>query len=205
MSYFGYGMYQPQVYTFAAKNPSKKSKNGYPVEDLTPWDKAWKYHADKSEEFQDHHSKEAYKYSPKQRGAFGFYDVTTGKQIVVDFTKKQAAGITDVIAKNAKRLDRLTFELTKSGSSTDTVVSLTPVTFPEEDLTAEQRANFDKAPSEFDLSLFDGVVFEMDEKEQIEKLIYVGFDISLVGLERPANAPAETGDEDEDTSEPLPF
>src|SRR5699024_623923 len=138
MSYYGYGMYKPRVNTFVAKNPSKKSKKGYPVEGLTSWDKAWKYHADKSEKFRDHHSQEAYKYLPKLRGAFGFFDLTSGEQIVVDFTAKQAEVIQGVIDKNEKRLDRLAFELSKEGQRENTVVSITPVTFPEEDLTEEQ-------------------------------------------------------------------
>lgn len=211
MSYYGYGMYKPQVYTFAAKNPSKKSAKGYPVENLTPWDKAWKYHADQSEKFQDFHSIEAYKYSPKLRGSYGFYDLTSGEQIVVDFTKKQAEVIQNAIDKNEKRLDRMAFELSKEGSSTNTVVSMMPVTFPEEDLTEEQQKNFENAPEEFDFSLFEGVVYEMDDEEQIKKLHEVGFDVTKIGYEVPKAEGNEDGsgeakpvDTDID-SEELPF
>jgi hypothetical protein len=185
MSYYGYGMYKPQVYTFAAKNPSKKSKKGYPVEDLTPWDKAWKYHADKSEKFQDKHSTEAYKYMPKLRGSYGFYDLTSGEQIIIDFTKKQAKVIQDAIDKYEKRLDRMAFELSKEGSSTNTVVSMMPIAFPEEDLTEEQQKNFENAPKEFDFSLFEGVVYEMDDEEQVKKLHEVGFDVTKIGYDVP--------------------
>ena len=31
----------------------------------------------------------------------------------------------------------------------------------------------------------DGILYEMDEEEQIEKLIEVGFDVSLIGLDAP--------------------
>lgn len=199
-------MYQPKVYTFAAKNPSKKSKKGYPVEDLTPWDKAWKYHADKSEKFQDKHSSESYKYSPKARGAFGLYDLTTGEQIVVDFTKNQANIIIAAITKYATRLDRIAFELTKTGESTNTVVTMAPVLDMTEDLTDAQRANFEKAPKEFDKTLFEGVVFEMSDEEMTAKLVEVGFDVSLIGLTK-TTPPADTStvDNTQIPEEELPF
>src|SRR5690625_1057305 len=200
MSYFGYGIYRPSVNTFAAKNPSKKSAKGYPVENLTPFDRAWKYHADKSKEFQDEHSQEAYKYMPKLRGSFGFYDLTTGEQIVVDFTKKQAEAVQSTIDKYEKRLDRMAFELHKTSSSrpTDVVVTLEPIPFPDEDLTEEQLNNFENAPKEFDYSLFEGLVYEMDDEEQIETLQRVGFDVSKIGL-----SVGDGESKDEDSANPF--
>lgn len=193
MSYFGYGIYKPSVNTFAAKNPSKKSAKGYAVENLTPWDKAWKYHADKSKEFRDDDSQEAYKYMAKKRGSFGFFDLTTGEQIVVDFTKKQAEAVQTSITRNEKRLDRLAFELhkTKSNIPSDIVVTLEPIPFIDEDLTEEQQKNFENAPKEFDLTLFEGLVYEMDDDEQIETLQRVGFDVSLIGLTKPGKGGEE--------------
>ena len=210
MSYFGYGIYRPSVNTFAAKNPSKKSAKGYPVENLTPFDRAWKYHADKSKEFQDEHSQEAYKYMPKLRGSFGFYDLTTGEQIVVDFTKKQAEAVQSAINRYDKRLDRMAFELHKTSSSrpTDVVVTLEPIPFPDEDLTEEQLNNFENAPKEFDYSLFEGLVYEMDDEEQIETLQRVGFDVSLIGLETTKKEGGEfegVKDADDIKDEELPF
>lgn len=183
ISFYSYGIYR-QVNSFVAKNPSKKSKNGFPVEDLTPWDKAWKYHADKSEEFGDKHSQEAYKYRARQRFAMGFIDLDTGEPIIVDLSKNQAQAVHGVIKRVEKRLDRTPFELSKDGQGTSTTVSLTPL-FPE-DLDDKQTKNFEEAPKEFDMSLFEGILYEMDDEEQIEKLIEVGFDVSLIGLEAPA-------------------
>src|SRR5690625_5187698 len=77
----------------------------------------------------------------------------------------------------------MAFELEKSGQGTSTVVSLTPLFV--EDLDEKQAKNFENAPDKFDMDLFDGILYEMDEEEQIEKLIEVGFDISLIGLEPP--------------------
>src|SRR5690625_3450902 len=87
ISFYSYGIFK-QVNSFVAKNPSKKSGRGFPVEDLTPWDKAWKYHADLSEEFGDKHSQEAYKYRARQRFALGFIDLDTGDPIIIDLSKR---------------------------------------------------------------------------------------------------------------------
>jgi len=204
ISFFSYGIYR-QVNSFVAAKPSKKSRNGFPVEDLTPFDLAWKYHADKSKEFGDHHSQEAYKYRARQRFAMGFIDLTTGEPIIVDLSKNQAQAVHSVLKRVEKRLDRTPFELRKDGQGTSTVVSLTPLF--EEDLDEKQRKNFENAPKEFDMTLFDGLLYEMDDDEQVEKLIEVGFDVSLIGLEAPAKGESE--DEDDGTTDKgdddLPF
>lgn len=210
ISFYSYGIFK-QVNSFVAEKPSKKSANGFPVENLTPWDKAWKYHKDLSEEWTDEHGQEASKYRAKHRFAFGFYDITAGDFIVIDLSKKQAQAIHGAIKKFEKRLGKMSFELSKTGEGTGTVVSLTPVMFPDEDLTDEQRKNFVEAPEKFDASKFDGILYEMDDDEQIEKLIEVGFDVSLIGLEAPAKKAAsegEDGGDDESTDisdDDLPF
>lgn len=208
IQFFSYGIFK-QVNSFVAEKPSKKSAKGYPIDDLTPWDKAWKYHKDLSEEFSDSHGQEAGKYRAKERFAMGFFDLTSGEPIIVDVSKNQAQAIHGVITRNEKRLDKMAFELSKQGSGTSTTVSLTPVTFPDEDLTDAQRANLDKAPEAFDMTLFNGILFEADEKQQIENLVQAGFDISLIGLEAPkqdANqGAAQTEGEAEGEDDPLPF
>lgn len=192
ISFFSYGIYK-QVNSFVAKNPSKKSAKGYPIENLTPWDLAWKYHRDLSEDFSDHHGQEAAKYRAKQRFAMGFFDLDSGEPIVIDVSKNQAQAIHGAIKKFEKRLGKTAFELSKQGSGTNTTVSLTPVLDMDEDLTDKQRANFDKAPAEFDMSLFDGLLYEADEAEQIELLDKAGFDVTLIGYEKPQAGNAEEG------------
>lgn len=204
ISFFSYGIYK-QVNSFVAKNPSKKSAKGYPVENLTPWDLAWKYHKDLSEDFNDHHGQEAGKYRAKQRFAMGFFDLDSGEPIIIDVSKNQAQAIHGAIKKYEKRLGKLAFELSKEGSSTSTTVSLTPVLDMEEDLTDKQRANFDKAPESFDMKLFDGLLYEADEDEQIENLIKAGFDVSLIGLSKPVSEGVGSGPDGEIEDEDLPF
>jgi len=190
ISFYSYGIFK-QVNSFVAKNPSKKSQRGNPVEDLTPWDKAWKYHADKSEEFGDHHSQEAYKYKPKQRFALGFIDLDSGEPIIVDLSKNQAQAVHGEILKRQERLDQYAFELTKQGQSMNTTVSLSLIPVLD-DLTDKQQKNFENAPEEFDMSLFEGLLYEADEDEQIENLVRAGFDVNLIGLEAKAQEEGNT-------------
>ena len=203
ITFYSYGIYG-KVNSFTAAQPSKKSAKGYPVENLTPWDRAWKYHKDLSEDFSDAHGQEAGKYRAKQRFALGFYDLTSGENIVVDLSKNQAQAVMGVITKSEKRLDKLAFELSKSGSGKSTIVSLTPITFPDEDLSDEERKNFASAPAEFDMARFDGILFEADEAEQIKLLQQAGFNPVLIGLEAQAETPPAASADDID-EEALPF
>lgn len=217
ITFFSYGIFK-QVNSFVAKNPSKKSQRGNPVEEYTPWDLAWKYHADKSEEFGDKDSQEAYKYKPKQRFAMGFIDLDSGEPIIVDLSKNQAQAVHGEIMKRKERLEQYAFELTKQGQGTSTSVSLSLIPVLD-DLTDAQRKNFEESPKEFDMTLFEGLLYEMDEDEQIEKLIEAGFDVSLIGLDKPgdaseaddgldegaANSGIGSGENGELTDDDLPF
>lgn len=202
IQFFSYGIFK-QVNSFVAEKPSKKSANGFPTDNLTPWDKAFLYHRNLSEEWTDEHGQEAAKYRPKQRFAMGFFDLTSGEPIIIDVSKNQAQAIYGNIKKYEKRLDQMAFELSKQGSGRDTTVSLSPVMFPEEDLTEQQQKNLAEAPESFDMKLFDGILFEADEAQQIENLIQAGFDISLIGLEAPKKE--DGGEPLEVTDDMLPF
>lgn len=186
IQFFSYGIFG-SVDSFVAEKPSKKSAKGYPVEDLTPWDKAWKYHKDLSKDFNDEHGKQASNFRAKERFALGFFDLDSGQPIIVDLSKTQAQLIHSIIVKYEKRLGRLAFELTKSGNPaqpTSTTVSLSPVLDLEEDLTPEQKKNFDAAPEKFDHELFNGLLYEANEEEMIDSLVKVGFPVNLIGLEQ---------------------
>lgn len=176
------------VNTFVPEKLAKLSNNGYPVENLSVFDKAWKFHKDKSEEFGDHHSTEASKYRLKPRFAFGFYDLDTKEMIVIDFSKTQAQGLIKVINKQNEqgRLGKRAFELEKSGTGTSTTVSLTPE--PLDDLTDEQAKAFEEAPEEFDKALFEGLYYVMDEEQQKESLKLAGFNLADIGEESTEEA-----------------
>src|SRR5690606_24513626 len=134
--FYSYGIFN-QVNSFAAKNPSKKTAKGFPIDNLTPWDKAFRYHKDLSKDWTDEHSQEAQKYRPKSRFAMAFFDLTSGEVIAVDLSAKQHEAVKSSIEKYAKRKDKIAFELSKVGSGTNTVVSLSPVLDMDEDLTPE--------------------------------------------------------------------
>lgn len=195
--FFSYGIFGV-TNSFVAKNPSTKSQKGWPQENLTPWDKAFYYHQNRSEEFQDAESKEAYKYKPKERYGFVFFDLDQGKEIIIDVSKKQAGTLDGVIKKMADKdkLGKTAFEVSKAEGG---AVSITPVLDMEDDLTDKQKENFDKAPEEIDLTKYHGINYEADEKEMLASLTQAGFDISLID---------EDGAELEDvdvTDDDLPF
>ncbi|WP_258320587.1 hypothetical protein [Bacillus licheniformis] len=214
MQYYGYGIYK-KVNTFVARNPSTRNEKGYVVSDHTPWDLAEKYYRDlqfKAKEAGDEdeakaHGEEAWKYCGKERYSMGFIDLESGKEIIVDLSRNQAQDVYATIQKYEKKLGKLAFELTKTnttGKSKDTKVSLTPLIDFEEDLTEQERANFAKFDGkEFNAKLFDGLLFEADEKTQIENLVAAGFDISLIGLSLGAESNNEKSNEISDDD--LPF
>ncbi|MGM0836006.1 MAG: hypothetical protein ACQEV7_07605 [Bacillota bacterium] len=199
IKFYSYGVYK-KVNSFVAKNPSVKNAKGFAESNFTPWDLASNYYSDlkrkaedagnsaKAEEFKA----EAGKYRAKERFALGFVDLTTGEPIIVDLSRKQAQGVHAVIKKYENKLGKLAFELTKSGSSTSTVVSLSPVIDMSEDLSDKERENFAKQDGkQFDMTLFDGLLYEADDKQQIENLVAAGFDITLIGLSIGAEKPAD--------------
>ncbi|MED3649989.1 hypothetical protein [Heyndrickxia sporothermodurans] len=200
ITFYSYGIFK-KVNSFVAKNPSVKNAKGFAESNFTPWDLAANYYADLKKKAEDagqtakadEYKTEASKYRAKQRFALGFIDLTTGEPIIVDLSKKQAQGVHATIKKYETKLGKLAFELSKQGSSTSTVVSLSPVIDMDEDLTDVERANFAKFDgATFDMALFDGLLYEADEKEQIENLVAAGFDISLIGLSIGASNESST-------------
>jgi hypothetical protein len=188
--FYSFGVFK-KVNSFVAKNPAKRNPRGYAVEDLGPWDKAAKYYQDLAfaardkgdAKAEEDNRNQAYQYRAKERYALGFIDLATGDPIIVDLSKKQAQSIHAVITKFEKKLGKVAFELSKQGSGQSTTVSLTPFIDMDDDLDDKERANFAKlADATFDMALFDGLLYEADEKEQIENLVAAGFDISLIGL-----------------------
>ena len=200
ISAYVYGNFEnPRIYSFVAEKESDKSDKGFPIDNLTPFDKAYKYYKDQSDDWQDEMSAKANVYKADQKFTFGFYNLDTGDPISVEFTKPQAQVIRDAIVKNSKYLDKFAFELTKTGSGRNTVVGLTLIPMLD-DLTDKQRENFDKLPNTFDSKNFENLYYIMSEEEQIKKLIEVGFDIKLIGLEAPAS-----DESNEISDEEVPF
>lgn len=209
--FYNYGIYKKGgggVPSFVAKNPSKKSDKGFPQENLTCWDKAFLFHYEKSKEFGDKESNEAYKYKPKLRFALGFFDLDSGERIVIDVSKDQANAIRKPLLKQAEKgkLGKVAFELEKEDGGT---VSLTPIV-DLDDLTAKQRENFNKAPEEFKIEDFHGVNFEADDEEMLRRLVHAGFDVTKIGYEIPkpkaeGEAGESAGEAIDIDSDDLPF
>jgi hypothetical protein len=213
ISFYSYGIFK-KVKSFVAKNPSVKNARGFAESNFTPWDLASNLYGELRKKAEDagqtakveEYKAEAGKYRAKERFAFGFIDLTTGEPTIVDLSKKQAQGVHGVITKYASKLGKLAFELSKNGSSTSTVVTLSPVIDMDEDLSDAERANFAKHDGkEFDMSLFDGLLYEADETQMTENLVAAGFDIGLIGLSLGAsNTQTDEGKFNID-DEDLPF
>ena len=192
---YGYSIYK-KVNSFVAKNPATRDANGYVADNLTPWDKASEFFRKQSKQFQDAMSQEAYKYAGKPRFAMAFVNLADGETIIVDLSKAQALAVSGAIAKYEKKLDKLAFELSKEGSSTNTKVSLTPIIDMDEDLTDVERANFGKGPTmeTFDHAIFNGIWYEQDESQMIALLRQSGFDVTQIGFSATPDA-SETSDD----------
>lgn len=204
-----YGIFK-QVNSFVAENPSVYSDKDYPKSDLTPWDKAFQHYSDlafeeENEKVQKELRQEGRKYLGKDRYALGFINLATGQPIIIDLSKKQAKSVHSAFKKNEKKLDKKAFEIEKSGTGTDTVVNAHVLDL--DDLEPKELKNFEAfADKQFDMSLFEGILYEADEKEQIELLTEAGFDVSLIGYTAGESKPEDNEGAPQDISDDdLPF
>ena len=214
VQFYAYGIYK-KTFSFVAKNPSTKDDYGFPIDNLTPWDKAFLHLREPEEEYNSKANQEAYKYRAKERYMMGFYDVTEGELIVVDMSKNQARNVISSINSNKDKLDSVLFDLSKTGKGQDTVVSLSVKENidnlkkmkeagidADTDVTDKEIENFYAAPKEFDEGRFNGCIYEADEDEMIINLDKADFDVTLLGLEVPEieeEAPdkeSDSGDEE---------
>lgn len=188
--YYAHGIFG-KVNTFVPKVPAERNAKGYVTANPSVWDRAAELlYADAKaakesgdEAASEKLRNEAYLLKSKARYLIGFGNLETGEDGFVDLTPKQAAGVFAAIQKYAKRLDKTAFELSKTGSSTNTVVTLSPIIDMDEDLTEAERANFAKCGEKpFDFAAFEGFLFEADEAEQTKNLVIAGFDIGRLGL-----------------------
>lgn len=201
VEYYAYSVFG-KVNTFVPKDPAERNAKGYISANPTVWDRAAELiyaDAKKAKDSGDEASSEkirnqAYLLKGKPKYLIGLGSLETGEDIVVDLTPKQAAGVFAAIQKYEKKLDKLAFELSKTGSSTNTVVTLSPILDMDEDLTDAERANFAKAgENAFDFELFEGCLYVADDAEQTKNLVIAGFDIGRLGLTLGAGTPAKDG------------
>lgn len=204
--FYGYGMYgdknHGKVNTFVPKNPAIRNARGYVDSNPSVWDRAADLlyadankakEAGASEDAVKEITDEAYLYKGKKRYLRAFYDLTTGKDIVVDLSPKQEAVLKSAIEDNIEDLDVIAFKLAKKGAGSNATVSLNAIVKMERDLTEEERANFAKIGDEpFDLADFETCLYQADEDEQVKNLVIGGFDIARLGLSIGAAAQTDT-------------
>lgn len=151
--------------------------------------------------------KQAYLVKPKPRYILAAIDLETGEKLYVDLTKNQAKAVIAVVQKKAKKLDSLAFELSKTGESTSTAVSLTQL--DEDELDAKELENFGKSKGiEFADEDFEALLQYKGEDEQLDDLYQ--FDRKLadrVAGKPSVNAsPTQAAEPDPDIDESeLPF
>ncbi|MEN3781666.1 hypothetical protein [Priestia megaterium] len=147
--------------------------------------------ADEVKEIKDR----AYALKAKERYMIGFVNLEDGQPIIVDFTSKQGKAIVADLKKYAKKLDKYPFELTKTGSSTDTQVSFSLMLDPEDDLKESEYKKFEESKGfEFPMNAFGEVLQVNDREKQIEDLKAFGFDVSRLGIEETTQE--NEGDDD---------
>lgn len=195
--YYGYSIFG-KVNTFVPKSPAVRNAKGFVQSGHGVWDRASDLlyadakaaeEAGASEADVKPTKDAAYLLKGKKRYLRAFYDLTTGKDIVVDLSPNQEKVIKGVIEENIDDLDAVAFKLSKKGTGQGVVVSLNAIVKPERDLTEEERANFAKIGEQpFDLADFETCLYVADEEEQIKNLVIAGFDIARLGLSIGAGA-----------------
>jgi hypothetical protein len=211
VEYYAYSVFG-KVDTFVPKEPASRNEKGYVTSGATPWDlaadaiyadaKALKDGGD--EAGAESLRNQAYLLKGKPKYLVGFGNLADGTDIVVDLTPKQAASVFAAIKKYEKKLGTLAFELAKTGSSTNTVVSFSPILDMDEDLTEAERANFEKAgATPFDFEIFETCLYVADDAEQVKNLVIAGFDIGRLGLSIGANAGTNASPPKDDEAPPI--
>lgn len=150
--------------------------------------------------------KQAYLVKPKPRYILAAIDLETGEKLYVDLTKNQAKAVIAVVQKKAKKLDSLAFELSKTGESTSTAVSLTQLDL-EDELDAKELENFEKSKgTEFADEDFEALLQYKGEDEQLDDLYQ--FDRKLadrVAGKPSVNASGDRGSGLDIQEDDLPF
>ncbi|UTR05189.1 hypothetical protein MM326_13865 [Alkalihalobacillus sp. LMS6] len=212
-SFHSYGIFG-KVYSFTPDPPPERNAKGFIVEGTeTPWDLAAKYHQDRANQArtagdtstEDDEKESARLYRGKERYMMGFFDLTEGKDIVVDVSKAQAQAIHATIKEYEEEIAAgdLAFKLSKSGSGTSTSVSLSPIVNVKKGLTAEEQAAFEAEKGKpFNDTLFDSILYEANHAEQVENLVKAGFDVGKIGL---TASQEEASEYDVEDSEDHPF
>lgn len=118
---------------------------------------------------------------------FGFYNLEEGKEFIIELAPKHANPIKEAIEKKADKIGTFAFELTRSGSKSESTYSLTPCI---DDLTDVQQKNFEECAKPFDTDLYQSSIHYKSETEQLKSLQKIGFDITLIGYD-PSSLPVD--------------
>jgi hypothetical protein len=132
----------------------------------------------------------------KDKTLFGFFDLDSGKPLVIEMSRNQGDAFYLLMKKNESKLDRYAFELCKNNGGVNLLL------LPHEDLNEKQKENWEKTKDlEVDFNkIFEKAVFIKDEKYQLQELHKVGFDVRRIGYEPP-----DVEEEQEEKEQPKPI
>mgnify|MGYP003407751585 FL=1 len=122
----------------------------------------------------------------------------------MDFSKKQAGQLRGTIKKQATKLEKFAFEISKNGSEQGTTVSL-DIVVDQDDLTEKERKFFaDSKGKAFNDEWFEVLAIK-DRKEAEADLKTFGYDLTKIGVgastqqppakETPQEGPQESEEE----------
>lgn len=122
------------------------------------------------------------KLEPSLRYQFGFFNLADGKPVIFDLSKKYGEKILTQIEKAGNKIDQYAYEITRTGSESNTDYSITPYL---DDLTNEQAKHFSEVGNEFPTTLFESSMYFKPADKQLQDLTNIGFDVTNIGYSVP--------------------
>lgn len=129
----------------------------------------------------------------KERWLFAFADIDMGEIRLIDLSRSQAKTIVKQIEEYKNHIDKVAFKLSRTGSSTDTTYTLSPL-LSLDDPDQVKFAKFDGVT--VDPSLYGDSLYVRTYEQQLEALKNAGFPIEVLNKE---DQPLEFDEDD------LPF
>jgi hypothetical protein len=124
----------------------------------------------------------------KRKMLFGFIDLSTGNEIILEVTGNQGDALAAQILEYEDSIQDMAFKVSKTGSGAQTAVNLMPIVNPAKGLNAQEKANFEATAGQvFNEELYEKVLFVKKEEDMVRDLVKLGFDVTRIGYEPPAD------------------
>lgn len=125
----------------------------------------------------------------KRKMLFGFIDLASGDEIVLEVTGNQGDALATQIVEYEDSIQETAFKISKTGSGAQTTVNLMPIMNAAKGLNAQEKANFEATAGQvFNEELYEKVLFVKKEEDMVKDLVKLGFDVTRIGYEPPSDA-----------------